>query len=238
MKTMQMILKSCTATAAFFVLTSSNYVVAQRGMTSEERDVSTFNAVVTKGSEDLYVTQGSEQKVKIVAEENIIKDIETYVRNGVLYIEHEDPYFSSHKQIKVYVTMKEINGLKLSGSGKIVGETPIKTDELELGISGSGDISLDVTASQIISGISGSGNIDLRGKTGGHSFKISGSGKVDAIDLNAENCTVHISGAGDARVNVSKVLDVKVSGSGSIRYKGDPDKVNTNVSGSGSVQKI
>ncbi|MBL7960976.1 DUF2807 domain-containing protein [bacterium] len=238
MKTFLTTEKFSFAAALLIMLTSCNFVVAQRGITSEERTVSTFKAVVTKGSEDLYVTQGNEQKVRIEAEEGIIKDIETNVRGGVLYVEHEDRYFTSHKKIKVYVTMKEITGLKLSGSGSIVGETPIKTNELELGISGSGDITLDVTATEINSGISGSGNIDLSGKTSDHNFKISGSGKINAMDLNAENCTIQISGAGDAKVNVSKQLDVKISGSGSIRYAGNPDKVNTNVSGSGSVQKM
>ena len=238
MKTLYSMAKLTLSAAVLIMLASTSFVMAQRGMTSEDRDVSTFKAVVTGGSEDLYVTQGNVQKVRIEAEEGIIKDIETNVRNGVLYIEHEDRYFRSHKQIKVYVTMKEINGLRLTGSGKIVGETPIKTDELELGISGSGDIVLDVTATEITSGISGSGNIDLTGKTSDHNFKISGSGKINALDLETENCSVQISGAGDAKVNVSKKLDVKVSGSGSIRYTGDPARVNTNVSGSGSVEKI
>lgn len=226
------------AAALLFMLSSCSFVIAQRGITSEERTVSTFKGVVTGGSEDLYVTQGSEQKVRIEAEENIIKNIETNVRNGVLYIEHKDRYFSSHEQIKVYVTMKEIHGLKLTGSGNIIGETPIKTEELELGISGSGNIKLDVTATEINTGISGSGDIDLSGKTSDHNFKISGSGKIDAMDLKAENCAIQISGAGDAKINVSKKLDVKISGSGSVQYSGNPDKVNSNVSGSGSVQKI
>lgn len=213
-------------------------IAAQSGTYSEPRTVSEFSAVITGGSEDLYVTQGANQKVRIEGDEEDVKDIETNVRNGVLHIEYKDKWFRSHNRVKIYVTMKDIHGLKLAGSGNIIGETPITTDELELGISGSGSIKLDVTATEINSGISGSGNIRLTGKTTDHNFKISGSGDVNTLDLKADNCAIQISGAGDAKVNVSKKLDVKISGSGSIRYAGDPDKVNTNVSGSGSVQKM
>ncbi len=228
------------AAMAFLVLllNSCTTIAAQSGRYSESRDVAEFKAVITGGSEDLFVMQGSTQSVRIEGDEADVKDIETYVRGGVLYIEHKDRWFRSRDQVRVYVTMREIRGLKLAGSGNIIGETPITTDELELGISGSGNIKLDVTANEINSGISGSGNIRLSGKTTDHNFKISGSGDVNTLDLKAENCVIQISGAGDAKVNVAKRLDVKVSGSGSIRYTGDPDKVNSNVSGSGSVQKI
>jgi hypothetical protein len=235
MKTSAMIAKGFTV-GAFFLLLLNSAGIAQTY--SEPRNVDAFKAVVTGGSQDLYVKQGSTQSVRIEGDEDDVKDIETEVRNGILYIKFKDRWHRSHDRVTVYVTMKEINGLKLAGSGNIIGETPINTDELELGISGSGNIKLDVTAKEINSGISGSGNIRLSGTTTDHNFKISGSGDVNTLDLKAENCAIQISGAGDAKVYVSKKLDVKVSGSGSIRYAGDPDKVNTNVSGSGSVQKI
>ncbi len=237
MKASTTIGRSLTVAAFFIFLLNSGTMIAAQTY-SEPRTVSEFKAVVTGGSEDLFVTQGNTQKVRIEGDEDIVKDIDTYVRNGVLYIEYKGRWNRSHDQTRVYVTMKEINGLKLAGSGNIIGETPIATDELELGISGSGSIKLDVTATQINSGISGSGNIKLTGKTTDNNFKISGSGDVNTLDLKAENCAVQISGAGDAKIYVSKRLEVKVSGSGSIRYAGDPDKVNTNVSGSGSVQKL
>ena len=238
MKTSATIGKGFAAIAFLLLILGSSTMIAAQTY-SEPRTVSEFKAVVTGGSEDLFVTQGNTQKVRIEGDEDIVKDIDTYVRNGVLYIEYKGRgYHRSHDQTRVYVTMKEVNGLKLAGSGSIIGETPITTDELELGISGSGSIKLDVTATQINSGISGSGNIKLTGKTTDNNFKISGSGDVNTLDLKAENCAVQISGAGDAKVYVSKRLEVKVSGSGSIRYAGDPDKVNTNVSGSGSVQKL
>jgi hypothetical protein len=37
---------------------------------------------------------------------------------------------------------------------------------------------------------------------------------------------------------VGDQLDAKISGSGSVYYKGDPDKVISNVSGSGRVKKL
>lgn len=39
-------------------------------------------------------------------------------------------------------------------------------------------------------------------------------------------------------INVSKELNVEISGAGSIRYKGNPEKNVQDISGAGSVKKV
>ena len=48
---------------------------------------------------------------------------------------------------------------------------------------------------------------------------------------------IRISGHGEADVNVSKDLDVAISGMGTLRYRGDP-KLNQSISGAGSVKRV
>ena len=50
---------------------------------------------------------------------------------------------------RVYVTMKEIRSLKTTSAGDVIGETPVKTDEIELSASSAGDINLEVYAKEI-----------------------------------------------------------------------------------------
>ncbi|MCP2936704.1 DUF2807 domain-containing protein, partial [Salmonella enterica subsp. enterica serovar Typhimurium] len=58
------------------------------------------------------------------------------------------------------------------------------------------------------------------------------------FDLKSENTKVEISGAGDAEVFASVQLDARVSGAGSVKYKGNAASVNQKVSGAGSVKKV
>jgi hypothetical protein len=206
-------------------------------MQSQERKVDEFHSVVTGGSEDLYVTQGSTQQLKIEAEEEVLNNLTTEVRGGVLHIGYRHS-FNVHGPVTIRVTMKEVKRLELTGSGSIKGQSRITTDEIELGISGSGNIDMELEANHINTGISGSGHVTLSGKTSSHKVKISGSGEVRALDLAADSYSISISGSGNGKINVSSKLDVRISGSGDVLYKGSPGEVNVSAGGSGSVRKI
>jgi hypothetical protein len=188
---------------------------------------------------DVTLKQGSKTELILEGDEEDLEDIETYVTSGKLRIKNDNnSWFKSMSKIKIYITVKEFTGASVSGSGEIVSEGKINAGDVDLGVSGSGDLELDLYASDIDCGISGSGSIYLtgRGKTG--SLSISGSGKMDAADFEIETISIRISGSGSVYVNASKEIDSRISGSGTIRYKGDPDKISNHSSGSGKLRKM
>jgi len=82
--------------------------------------------------------------------------------------------------------------------------------------------------------LAGSGDIFLRGFADHTDLTISGSGTIHAYDLEQNNCLVNISGSGNMYVFVNELLDVHITGSGDVNYRGTPD-VRTRITGSGSV---
>ncbi len=125
----------------------------------------------------------------------------------------------------------------VSGSGMI--RMRGKCNNLESSISGSGDVEANVSiARKLDAKIAGSGNLIASGKASSVKVTISGSGNVRAGDLEADVCEVKIAGSGSVEVNVKNELNANISGSGSVRYKGNPNHVNTSASGSGKVRKI
>ena len=143
-----------------------------------------------------------------------------------------------NNKIDVYITIKNLEGLNLSGSGKVIGDSKFEVEDLDLSVSGSGDLELDVFAKNIDSGISGSGSIELSGVSGYHKVSISGSGKLAAEDMEVEEYKIHISGSGACRINVTKEIEASISGSGSVSYKGNPDRVHSSSSGSCKIRKM
>jgi hypothetical protein len=138
----------------------------------------------------------------------------------------------------VYVTAPKFEKLEVSGACNIIGETLVSsTDRLELGVSGAGDINMEVDAPEVQAGISGAGKVQLRGKTRDFDLDLSGAGKATCYDLLAETVRVEISGAGAAEVFASVRVDAQVSGAGNVRYKGNATEVKQQVSGAGSVKK-
>ncbi|MBX2962042.1 MAG: DUF2807 domain-containing protein [Cyclobacteriaceae bacterium] len=133
----------------------------------------------------------------------------------------------------------EANNLdaSVSGSGRI--KLRGKSNNVETSISGSGDIEAEMTIANVLdTHISGSGKLIASGKVNTFKTSISGSGSIRAIDLETEIASIKIAGSGSVEINVKRELSANISGSGSVRYKGDPNHVNANSSGSGKVRKI
>lgn len=208
-------------------------------MVSEIRPVGTFHSVDFRGHGDLHITQGRDFIVRLEGGSDFLEKYETYVDDGRLVIEMKSWRESWRQEsITAYITVPEVRGLSLSGSGTIIGETRITSEKLYLKVSGSGDIDLEVDAKKLESKISGSGEIRLRGVAKDHEYHLSGSGDLKGYELATQKSRIKISGSGKCEVSISAQLDVKISGSGKVYYRGNPTTVNQKISGSGTIRKV
>ncbi len=215
-------------------------VVGNGNIQTEERSVSSFKNVEVSGAIKVYVVQGAIQPVKIETDQNLLKYIEVTEEDDVVKI-REKPGFNLEpsRELRVTVTAPVYNRIEVSGACDIIGESKISNPEnIELHVSGAGDINMEVDAPAISARISGSGSINLKGQTKNADLDLSGAAQAHCFDLLSENTTIAISGAGDAQVYASVKLDAQVSGAGSVTYKGNASNVVQNVSGAGSVKKI
>lgn len=208
----------------------------------QERDLTGFNSLVLAISADLYLTQGNEFSFRIEGDEDYLQEVKTEINGNTLRIT-KDNMFSfrwNNVKVKIYVTMPEVEGLFVSGSGDIIAQSPIKSDSFTLKVSGSGDITIpNITLNQLKAVVSGSGDLSMGGKSvaSNADISISGSGNAKFKGIVFNNANVTISGSGDVFVEVSKELKARVVGSGDIIYSGNP-RVDTRVSGSGSIRGI
>ncbi|RLD61873.1 MAG: hypothetical protein DRJ01_07120 [Bacteroidetes bacterium] len=214
----------------FFSCSNANSEVIK-----QERTVDQFSKIDLSIAAHVFLKQGAEQSVVIEADENIIEEIKTVVNNNTLLIKI-DKWMLHYKNVNVYITTPNVDGLDVSGSGKIEALTPIKTSNLKLDVSGSGKIYIsELNADNVSADISGSGRINLEGKTKltKLSFDISGSGKIFCNEQ-TQNVIGNISGSGTGNVNATQKLNVEISGSGKVYYKGNP-LINCDISGSGKL---
>ncbi len=201
---------------------------------SEELDLNRIDAIDLQLPAKVYIRQGPEQRVEVEAQGNIIDYLEHTVRGGYWEITIDERCVRNMEDMRIFLTLPEITALKISGSGEIISENTLKTDDLDLSIAGSGNISLDVEADDIDADISGSGNLRLGGLADEISFTVTGSGDLQAFDLMARKGDIHIDGSGDVEIYVSEELSVSITGSGDVLYKGGAS-LNVSVSGSGGV---
>jgi hypothetical protein len=203
---------------------------------TEERDVPSFNGISVSTGIDVFITQGNEEHVKVVTDENLLEVVKTEVKDGILKI-YTSKNIRRAASKKVYVDYVNLNKIKVSSAGDLKGENTLNTDELEIKISSSGDLKLDVIAQKINIDISSSGDANLSGKTDYLKADLSSAGDLNAFDLEAKVGDISVSSAGDANVFITEEASFKSSSAGDIVYKGDPSIKNITTSSSGSIRK-
>jgi len=205
--------------------------------TTQERELESFKGITIQGSMDVVIQQGPTQSVKVVAQENLLPLITTTVADNRLTIGSKECY-TTNKGVRFYVTVPDIQALRIEGSGSFMGERTITGESLVLEISGSGDIRLDVGVGNLRTAIDGSGDVQLKGRAASHAIEINGSGDINGVDLATERCSVEINGSGDCIVNVATSLDVEINGVGDVKYKGAVQDIRQDVNGIGDVERV
>lgn len=201
---------------------------------SEGRIVSEFVKVKSAGSFDVHITKGDIFEVIVSADENVIQHIDTYVSGGVLKLETNGTLNIQNKlPMEIFITTPALEGIKLSGSGNITSDYFL-SEQMDVILSGSGNIRTAFDTDKADVNISGSGKIELSGFASKSNFNISGSGNIDASELSTVDCFTSTSGSGDMWITIDRHLEARISGSGNVYYYGEPT-VETKISGSGNV---
>jgi len=207
----------------------------------ETRQVGSFTSLNAQGSLEIKIDYGNSGTISVEADENLLPYIETTVEEGGLSIRSKEHVnLKSRSKMIVYVSMTQVRSLKLSGSGNINGSGAFTNDaSTDISVSGSGNLSLAFnTFKELDLSVSGSGNMKLEGSSKSITAKVSGSGNIDCSNTSSDDVIAKVSGSGNIRVYPSKSIDAQISGSGDVFYKGDVQKINSKISGSGRVIKM
>ena len=199
-------------------VTACSVTTGSGQISSESRQVSGFTKVELSGNGELTIEQTGTESLTISAAENLLPRVSSEVSGDTLVLELKTfANIFPTKPIKYALTVKDLTGLEVSGSGS-VNVSKLATTTLSSKISGSGMISANGTADD-------------------QDLDISGSGRYQGQQLIGKRVKVAISGSGSADVHATEVLDINMSGSGTLTYTGNPPQVTQEISGSGKVIK-
>lgn len=207
-------------------------------ITTKTIQVADYDAINVVGSMNVTLVKGEEGTISITTDENLHEYLDISSSDGKLKITFKNTKFGirSKKGVNITVPFIDVNDISLVGSGDIISKDLIKASFMDVSLVGSGDIDLVIDATDIDSNLSGSGDIGLKGNVTNFKAKVSGSGDFEARSLKAENTDAYVSGSGDLQVYAKKTLKARVNGSGDITYSGNPERIDTKVSGSGDIE--
>ncbi len=182
---------------------------------TETRTVGAFSKINVTGSPEVEIAVGAPVSLTITADDNLLPIIETKVDGDTLNIGSKESY-STSIGVKLKITVPKLDGASVTGSSEIHAD--------------------GVSAKKFTASVTGSGSIVLKGSADLLDGQITGSGEIKAMELATKTVSVGVTGSGRALVNASETVDASITGSGSVRYSGNPPNVQKRITGSGEIK--
>jgi hypothetical protein len=168
----------------------------------KERDLNSFVAVAVQDGLDLELTQGDENSMIIEADENIIDNIIAEVNEGILKI-YCKPHIMKAKKRKIYLTFKELNGIKASGGSDVYAGSTITSDKFEVVLSGGSDLDKLILKTGNFKGDIGGGSDAVIAFESVQDviFEVTGGSDVELSNVSGETFELRLGGGSDAIIN-------------------------------------
>ncbi len=191
-----------------------NCITGSGSTITETPAVSDFHSIACAIAGNMHITQGSPAALSIETHPDVMDELNVEVNNEVLELNF-DRCINNIETLEINVTMPDISSIVFSGAGNVTSVNDLNLDELTVVLSGAG-------------------NITLSGEVDEFNYVMSGAGNLKAFDLVTSECSITISGVGNAEITVTDLLDVVIAGIGSIYYMGSPS-ITHNITGTGNL---
>lgn len=225
------------------------YLLISAGLAFTQKTIYDANAILREGKGydaieisdgiDLFISYGDEAIAVSASEDKYRDKIKTVVENRVLKISYDEKGFSwnTKRNLKAYVSFKNLAALSASGGSDIVVEGSIKGNELDIDISGGCDFKGSVDVNKLTVDQSGGSDVNISGKAARVIINASGGSDFKGYSLITDFCDAEASGGSDIEITANKEINARASGASDISYKGGASLKETKSSGASNVSK-
>lgn len=225
---------------------SDKTIKASKNYVKKDIRVDNFTRLSVAGSPDVIFTQkkSGRPEVEVYTSDNIVDLLDIKVEGKTLHIGFKKNTSVTYDKLEIRVAAEKLNNISVAGSSDVELANGLKTDDLKISVAGSGDVDgrnitctnlsisvagsgdiklEEVTTSFAQASVAGSGTAILSGSTQEAEYSVAGSGDLFASDFIAQKASASISGSGDIKCHATDFLKVRIGGSGSVGYKGNPE---------------
>ncbi len=199
-----------------------------------------FQAISAYDGINLFIKEGSEQKVTLEAGENLLSEIEIAVdTEGYLTVKNNNTcnWVRTYKDINLYITTDTLVHVNQYGYGTIRSEGIWSFPSVSINAKdGVGDIYLEVQNQRVYLVSNTIANFYLSGNTENLTIgNYYSNGRFSAKELVARNVSITQLGSNTIIVNASETLKGSIGSVGDIVYYGDPETIEVEINNSGKL---
>ena len=184
--------------------------------------IKSFDELDASGVFNLQLSQGDKESVRIEADDNLM-DLFTVENDGsTLTIKmKKNSNFNSKKQLKVYVTFKNLKSMNLGMVGGTSSDEKLKFADLKLKNQSVGSVSLNMTLQTLNMENQSVGSVKLEGSADNAVVKNNSVGSINAGNFVVQKMDIENNGVGSATVNAEKELKYTDSFLGKVSNRGN-----------------
>ncbi len=224
---------------AFFLITFCLLTVSIYGQSRRSYDVEDFTRLDIGGPYYVTLKRGSNPQVELSGDSRIIDytTVKIEGRELIVKFENRNWRWGNSERVDVTITFEELESLDVGGACNLRTEDAIEAGSFDMDISGASDVELELEARDLRVDVSGASSLELSGEVTEQDVDLSGASSYKARDFVTRECYIEASGASNGTIYVRERLKARANGASSVYYYGDPEYVDSNSSGAGSVKR-
>lgn len=212
-----------------------NKVSGDGNVVSKEIPIKDYDEIQIEGEniDFKYMQSDDAPYLKVETDQNIMDLLDINTDSKELVVRPKNRHTGINPTRFIVITNSTaLKEFKMAGGG-------LNGKKLEIRFAGGGTIKADsIAITRLDCEIAGSGTVSLSGKTEKMNIKSAGSSKIKAFGLETEELTCKAAGSTHIEITANKAISTKIAGSGTIRYKGNPNIKEKSIIGSGSITKV
>ena len=193
-------------------------------VTEARQNLDPFSRIDVRCPGSLLLHPGPPQSISITTTAQLMTRVRTEVNAGVLNIQLRPGAARRARGAPLHIEVRasEVQALHVGSAAEVSASAPLRMERYDVEASGTGraTLELQVTHARLI--LDGRATITVTGHTDVLEITHAGAGLVDASGLRCRKAIVRSSGPGETTLDVQEELDVRLSGSGNVRYRGSP----------------
>ena len=200
------------------------------------KDIGEFTELKAFDLLNVHMVKSDKNKVEISGDN--ASEVEVINKDGKLKIrmDIDESFDGNRTYVKLFYTNVDI--IDVNEGASVTSDNKIKQYELVLKAQEGGIINLKAKLSEAqIKAVTG-GVIELSGSADHQDVNINTGGIFKGKDFKTEKTEVAIRAGGEADVNASELMDVKIRAGGDVYVYGDPETLNENRALGGRIKRM
>ena len=181
---------------------------------TEERAITAFANLDVGGAFEIEWQSGS-PALRITTDENLLPYIENDVSDWTLHLRTRVHVWPTHGT-KIVISTPTRTGGRIRGAVKLTVKQ-LSGPSFALESKGASEVILDGSVDRLL--------VDM-----------TGASQLAADELQTKTAEISTTGAGDAEVAVTDMLNVVITGAGKVTYSGNPATIKKQITGAGSIR--